>query len=119
MTSRAGKADNEPITILRGASVDVNARQAGLAIAGIWLLAFVAIIGVLFVAGIQKNAQVNRLRQQGVPIEVTVSGCLGEMGGSGSNLAGYNCRATFFLAGHRYSDAIPGSDFWVFRHRCG
>jgi len=112
MTRRTSGAGNEPITTLRGATVDVDAGRVGLAVAGICLLALVATIVVLFVVGIQKNAQVDLLRHRGVPVEVTVSGCLGLMGGSGSNLAGYDCRATFLLAGHRYSDAVPGSELY-------
>jgi hypothetical protein len=72
-------------------------------------LALAATAAVLFIAGVNKNSQITRLRQQGVPVEVTVSGCLGLMGGSGSNLAGHACKGTFALDGHRYSDAIPGS----------
>jgi hypothetical protein len=44
-----------------------------------------------------------------------VSGCRGLMGGSGSNLVGYQCTGTFTLDGHRYSEAIPGTSF----HRPG
>jgi hypothetical protein len=33
------------------------------------------------------------------------------MGGSGSNLVGYQCRGTLTVAGHRYNEAIPGSTF--------
>ena len=97
---------------LRGASVEVDARRVGHAVVGICLTALAATVIVLFVAGIQKNAQITRLRRQGVAVEVTVSGCLGLMGGSGSNLAGYECKGTFSLDGHRYSDAIPGSAFY-------
>ena len=37
------------------------------------------------------------------------------MGGSGSNLVGYQCGGTFALDRHRYSEAIPGTSF----HRPG
>jgi MYXO-CTERM domain-containing protein len=32
------------------------------------------------------------------------------MGGSGSNLVGYECKGTFMVDGHRYSEAIPGNE---------
>ena len=41
---------------------------------------------------------------------VTVTGCLGELGGSGSNAAGYICRGTFVLDGHRDNEIIPGDN---------
>jgi hypothetical protein len=78
-------------------------------------VALAVLVVVLYVAGFQKNAQITRLRRHGVPVEVTVSGCLGLMGGSGSNLAGYDCRGTFTIDGHRYNEAIPGNTF----HRPG
>jgi hypothetical protein len=73
------------------------------------LAALAVLAVVLFVAGIHKNAQINQLRQHGVDVTVTVSGCLGLLGGSGSNPAGYACRGTFTLDGHRYSESIPGN----------
>lgn len=99
----------EPVMTLRGASVEVDVRRAGRVVVAICLVALAATVIVLFVAGIQKNAQITLLRQHGVAVEVTVSGCLGLMGGSGSNLAGYECKGTFTLAGRRYSEPIPGS----------
>jgi hypothetical protein len=110
-TGRIG-TPGEPVMALRGASVEVDVRRVGHAVVGTFLMALAATVIVLFVAGIQKNAQITRLHRQGVAVEVTVSGCLGLMGGSGSNLAGYECKGTFTLDGHRFSDAIPGSTFY-------
>jgi hypothetical protein len=44
-----------------------------------------------------------------VPVTVTVSGCRGLLGGSGSNAAGYACRGSYHFRGHRYDEAIPGN----------
>jgi len=98
----------ERISTLRGAGVDVDIGRVGRVAVIVCLMALAVSVVVLFTAGVQKNAQINRLRQHGVPVEVTVSGCLGLLGGSGSNAAGYACRGSFTLHGHRYSDAIPG-----------
>ncbi len=100
---------DKPVTTLRGATVEVDARHARTVLMAICLLALAASTIVLFISGMDKNAQINRLRQQGVPLEVTVSTCLGHMGGSGSNLAGYDCTASITLNGHRYSDSLPGN----------
>ena len=97
------------VTTLRGAGVEVDVGRAGLVAIGVCLLALAATVTVLLAAGIEKNAQITRLRHDGVPVEVTVTGCFGLMGGSGSNLAGYDCKGTFTLGGRRYSDAIPGN----------
>jgi hypothetical protein len=71
-------------------------------------VALAVLVVVLFVAGADKNAQITRLRQHGVAVEVRVSSCVGLLGGSGSNAAGYACRGTYTVDGHRYREAIPG-----------
>ena len=102
----------EPIMPLRGAGVDVDVRRVGRVLAGLCLLALAVLVFVLFIAGAQKNAQITRLHQHGVAVEVTVSSCIGLMGGSGSNIAGYSCRGTFTAGGHLYNDAIPGNTLY-------
>jgi hypothetical protein len=97
---------------LRGAGVEVDARRVGRVVVIASLVALAVLVVVLFAAGADKNAQITRLRQHGVRVEVTVSGCLGLLGGSGSNAAGYACNGTFTLDGHRYSDAIPGNTLY-------
>lgn len=99
---------DDPVTRLRGAGVDVDVRRVVPFVIAAGLLALVVAIGALTVAGLHKNDQVRRLRQQGVVVEATVSGCTGLMGGSGSNLVGYDCRASFTLAGHRYDEPLTG-----------
>jgi hypothetical protein len=108
LTAAEVDRSREPITTLRGAGVDVDARRVGRAVGCLCLIALAVLVVILFLAGAQKNAQIARLRQRGVPVEVTVTGCLGLMGGSGSNLVGYQCRGTLTLDGHRYNEAIPG-----------
>jgi hypothetical protein len=102
----------EPLTPLRAGSVDIDARRIGRAIAVLLLAALVVVAVVLAVAGAQKNNQIDRLRQDGVPVTITVSGCQGLLGGSGSNAAGYSCRGTFTAAGHRYTEGIPGNTLY-------
>jgi hypothetical protein len=51
-----------------------------------------------------------------VPVTFTVTGCLGLLGGSGSNAAGYSCRGTYTLDGKLYSGVqLPGDSL----HRPG
>ena len=109
MKNGEGGSASEPLTHLRGAGVDVDLRRIARVFLVIGLLALAVTAGILFSAGAQKNAQITRLRQHGVPVEITVSGCLGLLGGSGSNAAGYACNGSFTLAGHRYREAIPGN----------
>jgi hypothetical protein len=73
------------------------------------LLALAVTVVIVFVAGLHKNSQISRLRSDGVHVPVTVTGCLGLLGGSGSNQAGYSCRGTFTVDGRSYTESIPGN----------
>jgi len=70
----------------------------------------------LFVAAVNKDSAIVRLQQHGVPVEVTVTSCLGNLGGSGSNAASYTCSGTFSLDGHHQTDVIDGTTTF---HRSG
>ena len=71
---------------------------------------------VFTIVGIHTNQQDDRLHHDGVPVTFTVTGCLGLLGGSGSNAAGYSCRGTYTLDGKHYSGVqLPGDSF----HRPG
>lgn len=103
-----GGRPGDPVTTLRGAGVSVDVRRVTHVVIATCLVALAVTAIALFVAGVQKNDEVNRLHQQGVIVEATVSGCIGLMGGSGSNLAGYDCRASFSLGGHHYDEPFVG-----------
>jgi hypothetical protein len=64
---------------------------------------------VFFVVGIHKNDQITSLEHHGVAVSDTVTGCVGLLGGSGSNSAGYRCWGTFTVDGQRYTKDIPGT----------
>jgi hypothetical protein len=100
---------------LRGAGVQIDGRKVARVLI-VLVLAAMAVLAVLFtIAGVQKNSQADRLHHDGVPVTVTVTGCLGLLGGSGSNAAGYSCKGTYTLHGHTYTEPLPGSTF----HRPG
>jgi hypothetical protein len=94
---------------LRGAGVDVDVRRVGQIGGGLLLAALLVVAIVLTVAGAKKNAQIDHLHHDGVAVQARVTSCLGLLGGSGSNAAGYACEATFNLRGHRYTEAVPGT----------
>jgi len=109
VTAGEPDASDGPLTHLRGAGVDVDIRRVGQVVVGLCLVG-VAVLGVIMlVAGFQKNAQINSLRTNGVPVQIRVTGCLGLLGGSGSNAAGYDCRGTFTLDGRTYTENLPGN----------
>jgi hypothetical protein len=108
----ADSGESGPIGTLRGASVSFNPRRVVQSVLGIVLVSLAIAAVVLTVAGIHSNDQINRLHTQGQPVTFTVSGCLGLLGGSGSNAAGYSCRGSYQVDGHVYHEPLPGSTFY-------
>jgi hypothetical protein len=100
---------------LRGAGVSVDGRRVGQVAVGIVLVTLLVLTVVFTVVGIHTNEQNDRLHNDGVPVTFTVAGCLGLLGGSGSNAAGYSCHGTYTLNGKTYSEQLPGDSF----HRPG
>lgn len=105
--------DEGPLTNLRGAKLGLDARRVGMTLGSLCVIGLLVLIVSLFVAGANRNSRINDLRQHGVPIQATVTGCLGLLGGSGSNAAGYTCTGTFVVDGHRYTEGIPGNTLYA------
>jgi hypothetical protein len=105
------ESGDQPVTTLRGAQVDVDMRRAGRVVVLGCLVALVAAAAILIVAGIHSNSQITALRQHGVPVSATVTGCTGLMGGTGAQSAGYSCTATYTLDGTQHRQAVPGLAF--------
>jgi hypothetical protein len=103
-----GTDPGAPLSRLRGAGVAVDGRRVGRVILILCVAAVGIVAIVLFVAGANKNAQINELRTDGVAVKITVTECMGLLGGSGSNGAGYACTGTYLFHGHRFTEAIPG-----------
>jgi hypothetical protein len=93
----------------RGAKVEADPHSVVRVLAGIGLAGMLVASLALFVAGARHNAQVSELQHHGIPVDITVTGCLGLLGGSGSNAAGYACNGTYTLGGRRYYAHLPGS----------
>jgi hypothetical protein len=109
--SGAPRPSGEPLSTLRGAGVNYDARRVGRVVIGICLVTLLALVIVFTVAGVNKNSQINSLHHNGVPVDVRITSCLGLMGGSGSNTAGYSCNGTFIVHGRRYTESLPGTAF--------
>jgi hypothetical protein len=105
----ASRTADAPLSTLRGASASVDARRAAQVVVGL-VMATLAVLGIVFiVVGINKNEQINELRDHGVPVTFVVSKCLGLLGGSGSNAAGYSCQGGYTVDGRRFFENLPGS----------
>ena len=110
-TPSAG-SDHGPVGTLRGAGVSADVTRVGRVVLALVLVTLVVVGAVLLVAGYRKNTQIEDLRAHGVPVRVTVRHCLGLMGGSGSNTAGYECTGTYAYHGTQFAEGIPGSSYY-------
>lgn len=97
-----------PLTRLRGATVDIDPGRAKHVVLSVCLVAIAIVAVILLIAGVQKNDQVDNLQHHGVRINVTVVSCLGLLGGSGSNGAGYACKGTYTFDSRHFTQSIPG-----------
>jgi hypothetical protein len=78
-----------------------------------WLLAgatglviFAVIIVVSFLSASHDNASIERMKTHGIPVTVTVNNCIGNIGGSGSNSAGYTCHGSYQVDGSTFHEII-------------
>jgi hypothetical protein len=107
----AGRIDQANLRIgyVRGAGVVMDSRRTLRALVVVSVLVLATLTIVLTREAINANARISRLRQHGVPVDVTVTSCLGLASGSGITEAGYRCRGTFTLDGHHYNEVIAGT----------
>jgi hypothetical protein len=99
------------VTGLRGAPVEFDARRVKAIVTAVVTVGLAVLVATLFTIGARQNSQISSLQQHGVLVSVRVVTCVGELGGSGSNVSAYDCSGTFDLAGHSYDVTIPGSSF--------
>lgn len=113
MANNDQPGDPTGATTLRGAPAGVDAKRVGM-VAGVLALVALGAATVIFtVAGIHQNAQINALRNDGVLRVVTVTSCVGNLGGSGSNPVGYTCRGTWVADGQRFTEELPGDQLYA------
>jgi hypothetical protein len=105
---------DKPLTVLRaggGAGTEINVARLRKTLTVIVLAALAVTSIVFFIGGANKNSQIQDIRDHGVTVAATVTGCEGLLGGSGSNAAGYACDGRFRLDGHTYIKGLPGATF--------
>jgi hypothetical protein len=73
---------------------------------GILAVGLGVVIVVGFLAAGSDNARTTRLKTQGIHVQVTVVDCIGNLGGSGSNGAGYTCQGTYRADQRTYREVI-------------
>jgi hypothetical protein len=97
---------DDRVTTLRGPAAVSVGRTFWLVAGAIGLLVFAAALVVSLLSASNDNARIERMKTHGIPVMVMVTGCAGNLGGSGSNGAGYTCRGTYTVGRTTYHETI-------------
>lgn len=92
-----------------GGGVDLGRKRVGAVLIGLTLIILVTLALVLAVNAARQNYRIDRLHASGVPVNVTVSSCLGMASGTGITESAFQCRGSFTLGGQTYNEVINGT----------
>lgn len=94
------------VATLRGAHT-TTPRTGPWRVVGLLALVIVALtLAVSFFSAANDNARIARMKSHGIPVVVSVTNCVGQIGGSGSNNAGFVCQGTYRVHGTKYHGSI-------------
>ncbi len=101
------RARREPhVVALRGPTPADIGRNHWLLAAVLGLVVLAASIVVSFTSAVNANSTIVRMQTHGIPVTVTVGDCIGNIGGSGSNSAGFTCHGSYRVAGVAFHEII-------------
>ncbi len=86
-------------------------RQHGSALrllAALCVLVLIALTGATTVSAANQNSRAAKLRSEGTPVDVTVTGCVGISSGIAQAVQYYQCRGAYTVEGQRYNEVIGG-----------
>ena len=106
MSHSEPRPSGDEASSLRGPVPAEVGRRFWLVASGIVLLVFATVIVASFVSTANSNARIDRLKLHGIPVTVTVAGCFGNLGGSGSNVSSYTCHGRYVVRGVHYEQVI-------------
>lgn len=94
--------------IRAGGGVVLNGRRIAVVLGALGLAVLIAVTAFVASSAVSANSQIDRLRSQGVPVQMTVTGCLGISSGIGMGIEYWQCRGTYSLGGRTYEEIIGG-----------
>jgi hypothetical protein len=108
-TTPSGSSLGERTYIRAGGGVQLKPLRVAAVL--VWLLvALLAGLAIYFaVTGAQQNSQLNSLRDRGVPVTATVTGCRGISSGVGMGIEYWECRGSYTLGVGAFDAVINGS----------
>jgi hypothetical protein len=110
------QSDDVAASYIRGGGGIVDARRLFRVVVGSAIVALAALVVVLTIEAAHKNSRIDGLQRRGVPVDVTVTSCLGILSGTGITVTTFQCGGSFDLAGRSYNAVIAGS---TINHQAG
>lgn len=101
----SGSETNAGATLRGPAGVKIQ-RRTWHFVSLVGLVIFGAALVVGYLSAANDNARVHRMKSQGIPVTIRVVDCIGNIGGSGSNSAGYTCRGSYQVQRTNYTEII-------------
>jgi hypothetical protein len=95
---------------IRGGAGVVDTRRLFRVLVGSAVVVLAAVVAVLTIQAADKNSRIDSLQRRGVPVDVTVTHCLGILSGTGITVTSFQCSGSFELAGRNYNAVIGGSN---------
>ncbi len=105
--------DVDQVAPLRGAASKSLQRRSWYLLGALGLVAFAVVIAVAFASVVNHNASVSRLKNGGIHVTVIVESCLGNIGGSGSNSAGFTCHGHYRIGNTPFHELIGSLTTYV------
>ncbi len=99
-------AHDQRVGALRGSSAVGIGRSFWVYAGALGLLIIAAAVVISFVSASNDNARIDRMKSHGIAVTVTVDSCIGNLGGSGSNGAGFTCHGDYRVDGVTYHEPI-------------
>jgi hypothetical protein len=104
------QTDEAPGGYIRGGGGVVDPRRLFRVLIGLAIGVLAVLVVVLAIQAANKNSRIDGLQRRGVPVDVTVTSCLGILSGTGITVTSFQCSGSFNLAGHTYNALIAGSN---------
>jgi hypothetical protein len=91
-----------------GGGVEVNTGRVVRFLVVTGALVLIALTVATAVSAANQNARATKLQNHGVPVDVTVTGCVGVSSGIAQAIQYYQCRGSYTLDGQQYNEVIGG-----------
>ncbi len=94
--------------IRAGGGVALGGQRVAAVLGVLCVMALIAVTAAVAVSDARANASTDRLRSHGVPVQVTVTGCLAISSGVGMGIEYWRCRGTYAMGSRTYEEVIGG-----------